>query len=90
MIPLDIEDTISRMRIDIGSLPRGWRRSPPPAQLAEIGDAFAAEQKSAILIVPSVLAPSEYNWLINPIHPEFRNIEIGRPESFHYDARFAD
>jgi len=38
-------------------------------------------------MVPSVLAPSEFNWLINLHHPEFRKIRLGKLESFRYDAR---
>jgi RES domain-containing protein len=44
-------------------------------------------RNAAILIVPSVLARSEFNWLINPRHPEFRRIRLGKLETFRYDAR---
>jgi RES domain-containing protein len=38
-------------------------------------------------MVPSVLAPSEFNWLIDPRHPDFRRIRLGKLEPFRYDAR---
>jgi len=61
--------------------------SPAPPEPAAIGDSFVSDRKTAILIVPSVLAPSESNWLINPQHPEFPRIRVRPPEDFRYDAR---
>jgi RES domain-containing protein len=81
VVSADIPDSVSRRRVALSRLPA------PPA-LAAIGDSFAADRKNAVLIVPSVLAPSESNWLINPQHPEFRRIRVHPPEDFRYDARF--
>jgi RES domain-containing protein len=70
-------------------LPANWRQTPAPPALARFGDDFVRRGNAAILMVPSVLAPSETNWLINPRHPEFRKIRLGKLESFRYDARIA-
>ena len=40
-----------------------------------------------MLPVPSVLAPNEQNWLINPAHREFNRIVIQELEPLVYDAR---
>lgn len=87
VVAADVPDHVSRVSIAMRELPENWRQAPAPACLAAIGDAFVADQKAAILIVPSVLAPSETNWLINPRHPEFGDIRVHLPEPFHYDAR---
>jgi RES domain-containing protein len=52
------------------------------------GDRFARRRRAAILIVPSALSPDEFNWLLNPDHPDFRRLRIHAPEPFSYDARF--
>jgi RES domain-containing protein len=88
VVSADIPDGVSRTRVVLSRLPFNWRQSPSPPTLAAVGDSFATGRKSAILIVPSVLAPSESNWLINPEHPEFAQIRVNPPEDFHYDARF--
>ena len=88
VVAADVPDHVPRVSIAVRQLPPGWRQSPAPASLAAIGDAFAAGKKAAILIVPSALAPSESNWLINPRHPELSAIRVHPPEPFHYDARF--
>jgi RES domain-containing protein len=88
LVSADIPDNVSRARIILRQLPSYWRDSPAPAELAAAGDSFVADLKTAILIVPSVLAPSESNWLINPRHPEFPRIRVHRPVDFQYDRRF--
>jgi hypothetical protein len=39
------------------------------------------------LRVPSVLVPSESNFLLNPRHPEYTNLVIGEPLPFSFDPR---
>jgi RES domain-containing protein len=71
----------------VEDLPPDWRSSPAPSVLAAIGDDFVARRKAGILIVPSALAPSENNWLLNPLHPDFTRIEVQPIEPFEYDER---
>jgi RES domain-containing protein len=88
VVSADIPDSVSRRRVSLRRLPSDWQRSPAPAELAAIGDSFVEDCKAAVLIVPSALAPSESNWLINPRHRDFTRIRIHPPEEFHYDVRF--
>jgi RES domain-containing protein len=68
-------------------LPSNWRQSPAPPELAAIGGRFVRDGRAVILIVPSVLAPDESNWLVNPYHPEFSSIRLHSVQAFEYDAR---
>jgi RES domain-containing protein len=88
IVPADVPDDVSRATVGTNDLPANWRQSPAPPALAGIGDAFVADGKAGVLIVPSALAPAESNWLINPRHPAFRNIRVLPPDPFSYDARF--
>lgn len=88
VVAADIPDTVSQVALTQEKLPSNWRQVPAPAGLAAIGDSFATERKSAILVLPSALVPSESNWLINPLHPEFAEIQMNPAAPFHYDARF--
>jgi len=88
VVAADVPDQVSRLSLPTGKLPKNWRQSPAPAGLAAIGDGFVADQQAAILLVPSVLAPAESNWLINPRHPEFRLVRVQAPKPFQYDVRF--
>jgi len=88
VVSADIPDSVSQTKVVLSRLPADWRQSPAPLELAGVGDSFVVDRKAAVLIVPSVLAPSESNWLINPEHPEFARIRVHLPKKFHYDARF--
>ena len=88
IVAADIPDDVSRVVLTPRKLPPHWRRVPAPPGLAAIGDAFAVERKSAVLVLPSALVPSESNWLINSLHPEFPRIRVHPAEPFDYDARF--
>ena len=88
VVAADIPDNVTRVVLNPHELPANWRQVPAPPGLAAIGDSFAAERKTAALVLPSALVPSESNWLINPLHSEFAGIEMRRPEPFQYDAKF--
>jgi RES domain-containing protein len=45
------------------------------------------EARSAVLAVPSIIIPDETNYVLNPAHPDFRKIRIGKAVSFAFDAR---
>jgi RES domain-containing protein len=83
----EVPDDVSRMQVEVGDLPEGWRRYPPPEALAALGDAFARDLRAAVLIVPSALAVTENNWILNPAHPEFQRIQFYPAEPFEYDSR---
>lgn len=70
-------------------LPVGWNtpQIAPSTQL--LGDRWITSGASAVLKVPSVVTPGEYNYLINPLHPDFSRIEIGTATRFEPDPRLA-
>lgn len=68
-------------------LPRDWRVSPSGLDTAAIGDRWMREARSAVLAVPSAIIPTETNFLLNPSHPDFRRIRIGKPALFQFDPR---
>jgi RES domain-containing protein len=83
----DVPETSSRERIAPDALPANWRESPAPSELAEIGDDFVKKAETLALLVPSALAVNEFNWLINPSHPEFAQVVVHRVEALRYDSR---
>jgi RES domain-containing protein len=53
----------------------------------QAGDSWLASHRSSVLEVPSFVVPGESNYLLNPLHPEFRQIVISLPIPFHFDVR---
>ena len=86
-VPAEIPDGLGISRTRAADLPGGWRSYPAPAALPELGRRWAAAGETAVLAVPSVVIPHELNYLLNPRHPHFKRIRVGRPEPFAFDSR---
>jgi len=82
-----VPDNVSRKRIQAREIPPHWRETPAPSELVQIGDEFVKKAETCLLLVPSALAVNENNWLINPQHPEFKQIVPDPPEPLRYDPR---
>jgi RES domain-containing protein len=52
-----------------------------------MGDFWVKLGRSAVLELPSVMIPGESNYLLNPAHPDFKKITLGKPELFSFDPR---
>jgi RES domain-containing protein len=82
-----VPDDLLKLQLRADALPSGWQDYPAPESLSLIGDRFVRSGKAAVLILPSALAPTENNWLLNPQHPHFQKIELERTEPFRYHPR---
>jgi RES domain-containing protein len=83
----DVPEGVSREQVKANDLPANWRETPAPPQFAQMGDEFVKKAENCLLLVPSALAVTENNWLVNPQHPEFRQISVHPPEPLRYDPR---
>jgi RES domain-containing protein len=87
-IPVDIPKSLRIESIELAALPAQWRGCAPyPRQCQLLGDAWVASKRTVVLTVPSVVVPMERNYLLNPAHPDFRKLAIGKPEKFAFDER---
>lgn len=79
--PEELAETLSER------LPRNWTAESARVRLRRIGDQWIVSRRSLALIVPSVVLTRSSNILVNPLHPAFGQLQIGRPESFDFDPR---
>lgn len=77
-------------QLPLMELPQDWLSRPISPHTRNIGDKWIKEQRSVVLKVPSVVVPEEFNFLLNPTHPDFKKIEIGNPIVYHFDPRLAN
>ena len=77
--------TIDRLRID--ALPSDWRDIGARGKLQAIGAEWARTRSTAVLAVPSAIVPAESNYLLNPLHPDFKRIKIGKQTTVETDLR---
>ena len=96
-LPSGILPAFSAVRVDFDEsmvttvgprdLPANWRDYPPPPSTKAIGDLWVAQGGSLVLRVPSVIVPTESNYILNPAHPAFADLTIGEPMPFPFDPR---
>jgi RES domain-containing protein len=84
--PVDFDDSLVEL-IDPVTLPRDWRQAASPLSLQAVGDDWISRGSSVVLRVPSAVIESEYNYLINPVHIDFKKLVIGSMEVFILDPR---
>lgn len=86
LIPVTFDDSLV-LPVQSQDLPSEWRQSPPAPSTQRIGDDWADHLRSAILRVPSAIVPEEFNYLLNPVHPDFGRVQIDDPQDFAIDSR---
>ena len=69
------------------NLPPDWNAEPPATASMQIGDEWVRSGRSVALALPSLLSTSELNFLLNPNHPDFKKIKVGRSIEYRFDPR---
>jgi len=88
LVRIDIPDTVWAVRQILDPLPGGWDAVPAGMASRQAGDAWVASGATALLLVPSVIVPDEYNVLINPQHADAGAIVATTLRRWNYDPRF--
>lgn len=84
----DVPDSASMETVTEADLPTNWLLPHPNIHLIELGKRWAQERCSLLLQVPSAVVRGEgWNYLINPLHPEFSTVTITGSAPFEYDFR---
>jgi RES domain-containing protein len=73
--------------IEITTLPSEWETEDPPLTTRQLGMDWFNRRTSLLLKVPSAIIPTEFNYVINPRHPDFNRLLIGQPIPFRFDPR---
>lgn len=73
--------------IEPDELPEDWYLFPHRIHTRKIGDKFVMESKALVLKVPSAVVKGDYNYLINPVHIDFRFVHILDKSPFDFDER---
>jgi RES domain-containing protein len=87
-VVIDIPDDIEILELETEDLPANWDSNPPTLDTQFIGDDFVIENEAAVLKVPSSIVPPEFNYLINPNHPDAKRITVISKEPLKFDKRF--
>ncbi len=78
LVELDIPTAVWKKAARLIVPPIGWDAIPTGRVSLDEGDAWLKSNKSAVMLVPSVIVPEECNVLINPGHPDTRHIKANK------------
>ena len=87
LVTLEIPDLASVYDVERNKLPDDWNLTPAPFNLAEIADEWIEKWQHWLMRVPSIHAPTEFNYLLNPLHPEHKTLNVVSIESIIFDPR---
>jgi RES domain-containing protein len=65
--------------------PTDWKERPEFTR--NLGDAWLASMETALARVPSVIAPQTWNYLLNPEHPDAKQVIVAEEIKEQFDNR---
>ena len=80
-----IPNAVTYEVLNAAELPGWYLESCATSKL--FGESWQQQKRSLLLIVPSVVARLESNFLINPEHPEFRQVTTSLHHPIWWDRR---
>ena len=89
-LSVDLPEGEPARTLDPAELPPEWWTddvAAGPGSTRDLGDAWIRARSSLALTVPSVPIRSEWNVLVNPLHPRMGELWIDSPKPFVFDAR---
>ena len=90
LLEIELPDEVKREVVSLTRLPTDWKQNL--AHTRSLGAEWLQRQATAVLVVPSALAPDTNNFLLNPAHPELQppgrgKIHIVRVKRYPFDSR---
>ena len=85
---ITIPETVKVQTIPAKSLPEGWQKTPFSQGPQAYWHAFIQKKKAAVLRVPSIIIPQEWNYLIDPMHEQAGKIKVNSCSALSIDSRF--
>lgn len=87
LVTLNIPDKASMLIVNADDLPVGWNQLPYHPELWLRTRTWITGQRFWIMRVPSVHSPVEFNYLLNPLHPEHATLKLISIEPHPFDPR---
>ncbi len=87
LITISVPDKTPMEILNVKDLPPNWDALEVEDLTQKIGDKFLEEQKKLILCVPSVLIPEEYNYVLNPLHTDMKQVKNIHQREIRFNDR---
>lgn len=87
MATIELPDNAEIFKPHTDQLPEKWNSNPLIKATQQIGDNFVKADRYLALQVPSATVAGDFNYLLNPSHPDFKAVKIINIEFFEFDSR---
>lgn len=84
---IEIPDDLRITTISQQDLPTLWHLFEQYPSTQALGDDWIARSETPVLKVSSAIVAEESNYLLNPLHRDFKKIKLVKTEPFEFDAR---
>lgn len=85
LMEIEIPNTSDRQEIKLPGLKKNWFTDFDYTQW--MGQEILKTKKTVLLQCPSAIVHKEHNYLINPLHPDFKKIKLYASTDFYFDER---
>jgi RES domain-containing protein len=85
LVEIHIPDNAQLHEVKPGALKKGWQHDFEYTQW--MGKEILMNSAALVIKCPSAIIPSEYNYLINPGHADFKKIKVTQAAGFEFDER---
>lgn len=85
LLTIKMPDNTAGIVIDFNRLKKNWAADEEYTQF--MGSQFLTNNESLFLKVPSAVINEESNFLLNPIHKDFKKVQIIKTNEFNFDTR---
>jgi RES domain-containing protein len=85
LMEIELQDSLSIETITLKQLKKSWYHNFEYTQW--LGSELLKEKNALVLKFPSAVVHSEYNYIINPLHKDFKRIKLAGISSFYFDER---
>ncbi|AWV99141.1 RES family NAD+ phosphorylase [Arcticibacterium luteifluviistationis] len=87
LIKVYIPDDLAIYQIPNEVLPQKWDVLPHGDFTQKLGDSFLKKGNYLIMKTPSACVEGDFNYLVNPFHPDFDKVKIIETKKFEFDSR---
>jgi RES domain-containing protein len=87
IVIIELPDDLAIENVELKSLPDGWPDGESEPDTATSGTEWASSLRTAVLRVPSAAIRAEHNYIVNPLHPDFKTIRFHVSAAEYIDSR---
>lgn len=87
VVLVEVPESVAIEFVEMQQLARSWPSGSSYLETADLGTEWAHSLRTAVLRVPSAVIPAEFNYILNPEHPDFSGIRFWVPEYEYIDDR---